>query len=138
MLHFFPRYQNATTADHVWFAYLAPDDEICRGLNVDHATQVRIMSYDDIPLFALFYQKELKTLDPYTVLSLMGSERIHFPTDRDKQGFAEVLQEKLVAYDRMSEKLSRLSHVALVAGGVIAGAVAATIGAVAIVKHVRK
>ena len=138
MLHFFPQYTTSANADHIWFAFLSPEDEICRDLDIDDATQVRIVSYSDIPLFALFYKKELKTLDPYTVLSLLGSERIFFPTEQDKEGFAEDLMNKLAAYDSMTAKLSRASHIAMVAGGVIAGAAAAVVGAIAILKHARK
>lgn len=132
------RYKRIAAADHIWFAFIEPTDDVCKGLDIDSTAQVRIISYDDIPLFALFYKKELKTLDPYTVLTMLGEERITFPTEHDKECFAGVLEDKLVAYDKMSEKLSHVSRIAMIAGGVIAGAAATVIGTVAILKHLRK
>lgn len=122
------RYKKPVSAEHIWFAYIDPTDEMCDTNKIPaNAERIRIVAYDDIPVFGLFYQHDLSAVSPHEILYAMGEGRITFPTDRDKEVFCNVLSDYLVRYDKISSILDKASKVGLIALG--AAAVIGTVGA---------
>lgn len=111
-----------------WFAFVDTDDAVCEDLKQDipeNVEQVRLVGYSGIPMFALFYSKELKAIDPYEALNLLAEGRISFRTLTDKEMFVNQLSQNLNAYDRATRRIEQATHVAAIAGCVLAGVSAA-------------
>lgn len=118
----------------IWFAFLSADDELCENIPIsDEAEVVRIIRHGNKPLFCLFYKKKHKILTPYDVLDLLKEERVSFPNDCDRRGFADDLSEALATYDLTLRGIDRGLHIAA-AAAVIAAAAAVTAAAVAVIR----
>lgn len=103
------------------FAFLSPDDPLCDGLSIPQsASKVRLAGYDEIPLFTLFYEKQLLDLDPYEVLSLIAQDRVFFPSSKDKEDFILLLESHLETYDEVNRRIKKFKKAAMVFGGVVA------------------
>ena len=119
--------------EDLWFVFIDPSDKLLEGKEIPEDVKCRLVSHKFLPAFSVLVNGiKVHDLEPLEVLYAMAEGRLVFDGPYSRDNFADVLNEKLVANEKLKAALSTACSIAISA---VAVAVGTAVAVIAYKKH---